>query len=158
MPGCRLRAESFAGNPIENFNDVWASSDAGLTWKEINHAAPFAQRGYYDLDITNEGVIILSAGRADNSTAYNPTRRNDVWASMDGGYRWGLCVEDAESAHARCMRGTRAVLSAHRSPWRHVCPSASLCCALTPRRADGRIALASQQWWRMTAITTSSEA
>jgi hypothetical protein len=71
-----LCCRGFSTSPVENFNDVWASSDAGLTWAEINHAARLAQRGFYDLDITSEGVLIVSAGRADNSTAYMPTRRN----------------------------------------------------------------------------------
>ena len=81
----------------DNSNDVWASSDSGVTWAMINPKAPFMTRASANGAVTRDGLLILAGGFADNDPGRSNTNvANDVWLSMDGGYTWGLCVLDAD--------------------------------------------------------------
>ena len=84
----------------DNLNDVWATSDEGKTWAVINAAGPFPQRHLGGSAVTRDGVLILAGGFADEIPGGAPATlasiQNDVWVSMDGGYSWGRCVQDAE--------------------------------------------------------------
>jgi len=79
-------------NPQEKqyFDEVYASSDQGKTWKLINGAAPWGRRNAFNAEVTKAGLIVLSSG-----ISFTGKAENDVWVSPDGGYTWSRCVEDA---------------------------------------------------------------
>jgi hypothetical protein len=64
------------------YNDVWASSDLAATWSKISNA-PWPIRDTSILLQTTDGALVQVGG--DTTTA------GDVWASLNGGYQWGLC-------------------------------------------------------------------
>ena len=69
-------------------NDIWASSDDGITWQAITLNAPFLARDSAGAEITASGLIVLAGGQAVSFTY------NDVWVSPDGGYTWSVCSEE----------------------------------------------------------------
>jgi len=83
-------------------NDVWvstgSSNDIGKKWVPITKRAPWMARGDAQAEMSSTGVLVLSSGFAGYSSNEQETGSvlNDVWASLDGGYSWGLCAEDAE--------------------------------------------------------------
>ena len=85
-------------NNIAQFNDVWASSDDGVTWVPVTAAAPFIRRDSGSAEVTAAGLIVLAGGQ----TSYPSVEvLNDVWVSADGGYTWGLCVNDSSWSDRR---------------------------------------------------------
>ena len=83
-------------NEKDNSNEVWVSSDNGRQWLPLTLKAPFAQRDAFNGEITRDGVLVISAGLADRDVGLNEAPLNDVWVSLDGGYMWSECVEDAQ--------------------------------------------------------------
>ena len=83
-------------NEKDNSNEVWTSMDNGVRWFPLTLHGPFAQRDAFNGAITRDGVLIISAGLADTDVGLNEQAINDVWVSLNGGYTWGQCVEDAE--------------------------------------------------------------
>ena len=82
---------------LDNYNDVWASSDDGRSWIPITAQAPFMTRSSAAGLVTKDGLMILTGGFADEDLgAFNTAISNDVWLSMNGGYSWGRCILDAE--------------------------------------------------------------
>ena len=73
------------------FNDVWASSDEGITWTVICAAAPFDPRDSAGAEITEAGLIIMGGGQVNTYTM------NDLWVSADGGY---TCQHRTAPAHS----------------------------------------------------------
>ena len=74
--------------PGQRQNDVWVSSNDGINWAAVTLNAPYRGRQDGQLIITNSGALITVAG--DAGINY-PGNFNDIWASLDGGYTWGLC-------------------------------------------------------------------
>jgi len=81
-------------------NDIWISygeaNNIGLKWHRIHEHAPWIARGDAAAEMSSSGVLVLSSGVASYSSDETAAVLNDVWASLDGGYSWGLCQEDAE--------------------------------------------------------------
>ena len=71
------------------FNDVWASSDEGVSWTVVCAAAPFEPRDAAAAEITEEGLIVMGGGQVGGYTM------NDVWVSPDGGFTWSACSSEA---------------------------------------------------------------
>ena len=46
------------------------------------------------LEITSKGVLLI-AGGVSNIEGTERRELNDVWASLDGGYTWGICSDNA---------------------------------------------------------------
>ena len=70
---------------VDNYNDVWASSDDGKTWVVISAAGPFMTRASANGAVTKDGLLILAGGFADNAVGQsNIDIANDVWLSMNG--------------------------------------------------------------------------
>ena len=67
-------------------NDVWASSDLGVSWSQASVAAPFQIREHGALLASSSGVLIVSMGGPGE------LQTDDVWASLDGGVTWGSCT------------------------------------------------------------------
>jgi len=79
-------------------NDVWASSDDGRNWRQLIANAPWASRDDSNVEVTKLGAIVMTSGK----TASNPeTIHNDIWVSLDGGYTWGQCLQDAAFSDRR---------------------------------------------------------
>ena len=74
--------------PGQRQNDVWASSNGGSTWVVITANAPYRGRQDGQLIITPSGAMLTVAGDVGIN---EPGNFNDIWASLDGGYTWGLC-------------------------------------------------------------------
>lgn len=81
-------------------NDIWISTGSTTTiggkWHQIQSNAPWIARGDAQADMTSNGVLIVSSGLAGYTSDETEKILNDVWASLDGGYSWGLCHKDAE--------------------------------------------------------------
>jgi hypothetical protein len=65
-------------------NDVWKSTDDGITWTLVNANAGWSPRIGHSSVLTKDGSIILMGGNT------NRTVKNDVWKSTDDGATWSL--------------------------------------------------------------------
>ena len=98
-------------------NDVWVSTTAGSTWTFLTNAA-FPPRYHAKLLSTAGGALLMMPGAnappttnggASQGSSY---LRNDMWASLDGGYTWGQCASqlfplfDSTVAPANYVRGS----------------------------------------------------
>jgi hypothetical protein len=63
-------------------SQVWVSSDIAATWTLVTAAAPYYKRDTGQLLSTSSGGLVFLLG---------DTPTGDVWASLNGGYKWGLC-------------------------------------------------------------------
>jgi len=81
-------------------NDIWVSTGSsnsiGKTWTRIVKNAPWLARGDAAAELNSNGVMVLTSGVSTAVVGEDNRVLNDVWASLDGGYSWGLCSEDAE--------------------------------------------------------------
>ena len=67
-----------------NTNDVWKSTDEGITWSNITITPGWSPRRGFGYALLSDGSIVVSGGY-DGSTLYN-----DTWRSTDGGSTWSL--------------------------------------------------------------------
>ena len=78
-----------------NSNDVWASSDQGVTWRQLranNADGHFYHRWGHAGVVTQAGVIIVFGGSNSPDGRYTNTYSyRDVWTSFDGGLNWHSC-------------------------------------------------------------------
>lgn len=81
-------------------NDIWISTGSstgiGQKWVQIQSNAPWAARGSAKAAMTSNGVLVVFGGVSGYTYNDDMGIQNDVWASLDGGYSWGLCSKDAE--------------------------------------------------------------
>jgi len=83
-------------NAYDNNNEVWGSIDQGKSWLLMSARAPWMQRNYHSTHVTKDGAIVLLAGLGDKQPGFDTTtQQNDVWLSLDGGFTWGECTQDA---------------------------------------------------------------
>ena len=84
-------------NGIVDYNEVYMSTTQGSTWLSYQHAAAFSPRDDANGEVTRDGLLIVVGGKHEYTVGGNVTQDyyNDVWVSPDGGWTWGLCVEDA---------------------------------------------------------------
>jgi hypothetical protein len=85
--------------PSSNFfNDVWRSAD-GITWEQMNEAAPWEPRAGLSAAVLGEHIYVLAGSQNDDTSivgAGGPARiyYQDVWRSTDGA-EWELMTEAA---------------------------------------------------------------
>ena len=79
------------------YNDVWRSSDGGITWTCITSSAPWAGRSQAASVIDSQGVIYIMAGYS-SGTLYS-----DVWKSSDFGSTWQQVGVSGSQWGARTM-------------------------------------------------------
>ena len=72
------------GKPEISSNEVWRSSDGGLTWDQVAGSTRFTDRSGHE-SVVLDGVLYVIAGAAGNS---GTTGRDDVWRSTDRGVSW----------------------------------------------------------------------
>ena len=93
-------------------NDVYVSSDNGITFYALTTAAPWPPRDHHRMIATTSGILVIAGGNSEGLTPGYPTDSsgylNDIWASLDGGYR-SLPPTDTHCATARCT----LLVSAH---------------------------------------------
>jgi hypothetical protein len=76
------------------FNDVWRSTDNGVTWTEMTSDAKWPPRDGHTSVPLPDGGILLMGGRDDD------IRFNDLWHSSDYGATWTEIIPEA-GWHAR---------------------------------------------------------
>ena len=75
-------------------NDVYRSSDGGLTWDLINPSAPWAARKNFQAMVLNNGDVLIMGGANHGGAGlqslidYGGHPVNDIWKSSDGGVSW----------------------------------------------------------------------
>ena len=62
-------------------NDVWRSSDQGVTWESVASGNRFSDRSGHTSIVDNDGNLYVIGG-------YDGSRKNDVWRSSDQGVTW----------------------------------------------------------------------
>lgn len=82
--------------PITYYNDIYISTNRGTSWQTITQNAPWFARDNFNLEVTKDGAIVVAAGFNDVGLD-----RNDVWVTLDGGWTWGQCIEDAPFSDRR---------------------------------------------------------
>jgi len=83
-------------------NDVWASSDQGITWWQLASNPPFFRRWGHGGHVTKAGVILLFGGSNTDTGRYQDMYSyRDVWSSFDGGITWNSCQLPAGDDTAR---------------------------------------------------------
>ena len=65
-------------------NEVWRSSDKGLTWDQVAGAARFTPRGSHGSVVLGEDIYVIGGLYGDGGL----TPRDDVWRSTDRGVSW----------------------------------------------------------------------
>ena len=64
-------------------NDIWRSSDGGLTWQQIPATDHWpARSGFQAVVLTNNDILVMGGFTASFSS------KNDIWRSSDGGLTW----------------------------------------------------------------------
>ena len=83
-------------------NEVWASSDLGVTWT-LFPRAPYVGRNHAAMRLSPNGVLVVVAGKTDEvgtnpltGLPNNNLGLNDVWVSLTGGVSWSLCTGMAQ--------------------------------------------------------------
>ena len=69
--------------PEISSNEVWRSSDGGLTWDQVAGGTRFTERSNH-ASVVLDGALYVIAGRETDAT----TGRDDVWRSADRGVSW----------------------------------------------------------------------
>ena len=88
-----LDRSSFALTPQISSNEVWLSSDGGLTWDQAAGATRFTERGNHE-SVVLDGALYVIAGAAGN---LGVTGLNDVWKSTDRGISWSRVTPEGKS-------------------------------------------------------------
>ncbi|MFA5414208.1 MAG: PKD domain-containing protein [Methanoregula sp.] len=65
-------------------NDVWRSTDNGVTWQRMNEKAEWSERIGQSSVVLSDGSILLMGGGSGGDY------KNDVWRSTDNGITWDL--------------------------------------------------------------------
>lgn len=118
----------------QRWNDIWVSVNNGQSFARLNAAAQYAGRMDAQLTVNSQGVMIISAGDCGDTC-----NKNDVWASLDGGYTWGNCCDGAmcgftvreDHVQALDSQGRLVIFSGSQSPL--IIPSATCSLHSTPR-------------------------
>jgi PKD repeat protein len=76
------------GHENTNLNDVWRSTDNGITWTQMTAHASWSPRNTMSGVVVPDGSIILMGG-------YDGSFRNDVWRSTDNGATWAQMTSNA---------------------------------------------------------------
>jgi len=74
----------------EYLHDLWFSSDGSASWSQIEVQNPW-ETGFtssFALDVTKDGILILSTMDLQGQSS-------ELWISLDGGYNWGCCLQNA---------------------------------------------------------------
>lgn len=94
MPGGTVLMLGGLGPADAPLNDVWRSTDGGLTWLRLHQEAPWPAR-------SAAAAARLSLGGGDSAVvlvgglATGDVLLDDVWRSDDAGENWDLVVDDA---------------------------------------------------------------
>jgi len=70
------------GNTNADLNDVWRSSDGGISWAQHFSTAPWAVRSMHAATVLSGGEIMVLGGLGQVSFF------NDIWRSSDEGMSW----------------------------------------------------------------------
>ena len=96
---------------IQTANDVWVSSDQGVTWAAVNPAAPFQSRRGLTGVITDSGVMVVVGGTYTATGRINDQQAlRDMWLSLDGGYTWTSCNLPSDHGFIRGQQGATLTL------------------------------------------------
>ena len=93
--GVLRNSSGTAASPIAavQSNEVWRSSDGGLTWDQAATGTRFTARAAHGSVVLN-GVLYVIAGRGGD---FGVTTRDDVWRSTDRGANWSRVTETGKN-------------------------------------------------------------
>eukprot|EP00960_Hanusia_phi_P065678 766180-Hanusia_phi.AAC.1 len=83
-----------------NQNDVWASSDFGLTWTEVANSSQWSKRVFPQLAETVDGSLMLISGYDSWDRYYS-----DMWVSSDNGVGWENLTINGSQTFLRRAQG-----------------------------------------------------
>ena len=68
------------------YHDLWASSDAGVTWNQRLQSYPWnsVNNEGLKLGINSDGILVVVFANIQSNSS-------EVWISLDGGLQWGQC-------------------------------------------------------------------
>jgi PKD repeat protein len=75
-------------------NDVWRSTDNGVSWTQMTQKAEWSSRGYQSNVVMSDASIVMMGGTGGGL-------KRDVWRSTDNGISWLQITPDADWS-ARC--------------------------------------------------------
>ena len=73
------------GDPVKLLNDVWRSSDGGISWTQLLISAPWSPRAGASIVLTDESQLFIMCGNQGYQDCCD-----DIWASADFGKTWKL--------------------------------------------------------------------
>jgi hypothetical protein len=77
-------------NGGSNFNDVWHSTDKGITWTQMTSSAEWTARDYLtSVALPDDSIVLMGGDDGSN-------RLNDVWRSIDQGATWTQVTASAD--------------------------------------------------------------
>ena len=82
-------------NDTSSLNDVWKSTNGGVSWEKLTDSAGWSPRYYFASFVAPDSSIVLLGG-TNRSSVFN-----DEWRSTDGGKTWALVTATTEWA-PRC--------------------------------------------------------
>jgi hypothetical protein len=81
----------YYNNGFKYLNDVWRSTDKGITWTQMTAGAEWGVAGDHTSVVLADGSIVLMGGRGSTSS-YS----DNVWRSTDQGATWTQLTDSAE--------------------------------------------------------------
>ena len=93
-----LLGGSINDSTIDNFNDIWSSTN-GRDWHLVTSNAAWSPRGSFD-PFVFEGKIWVVGGVAASADGFSAILKNDVWSS-DNGRAWQLRAENTTNDFAQ---------------------------------------------------------
>ena len=79
-------------NDYKGLNDVWSSTDGGVSWRKVCENAAWCPRFNHLLVATTDNNLVLMGGQC----ARKSMNQFDVWRSCDGGRTWHLVCPEAD--------------------------------------------------------------
>ena len=86
-----------------SLNDVWTSTNYGVTWQLASASAPWSVRQDPNIAVSQNGVIVLNGGQYYNGTGW--LWLSDTWISFTNGATWQQLSAGASMMTPRSLSG-----------------------------------------------------
>ena len=94
--GLLKNIESTGGTviPEERSDEVWRSSDGGLTWDQVGSGSRFLPRYAHSSVVSGNDIYVIAGFRGGAGT-FTGSRSRDVWKSGNRGVTWQRVTDNA---------------------------------------------------------------